>query len=79
MTREGELTIELPRNLIQALTNGNVSTGSSDIPYKVLVNGKDEQPDEVYHSNNARVLHIVLLNPTPGMQDIQITGTWLSR
>jgi hypothetical protein len=75
---EGHLTIELPRSVIQALSNVGLPAGDIDIPYKVLSDGApDESVQEVYTDNNTRVLAIDFFNP--GIHDIEINGTWLLR
>jgi hypothetical protein len=73
---EGVFTIQLPRNVIQALTSIGPA-GGSDSPYKVLVNGTDQSPDQVFTNEKTRILKIYLYNA--GTQDIQIIGTWLAR
>ena len=74
---EGLFTIELPRNVIQALTSVGVPSGGSDTPFKVLVDGIAADADEVVSNEKTRVLQLDLSNA--GTYDIQIIGTWLAR
>lgn len=74
-TGDGELTIELKRETMQALTVANQPTGGSDIGYEVFVDtipetGVDEDPA----SSTARVLKIPF---EQGAEEIEIVGTWI--
>ena len=74
-TSDGELTIELKRETMQALTVANQPTGGSDIGYEVFVDtipetGVDEDPA----SSTARVLKIPF---EQGAEEIEIVGTWI--
>jgi predicted secreted protein with PEFG-CTERM motif len=74
-TSDGELTIELKRETMQALTVANQPTGGSDIGYEVFVDtipetGVDEDPA----TSTARVLKIPF---EQGAEEIEIVGTWI--
>jgi predicted secreted protein with PEFG-CTERM motif len=74
-TGDGELTIELKRETMQALTVANQPTGGSDIGYEVFVDtipeaGVDEDPA----TSTARILKIPF---EQGAEEIEIVGTWI--
>jgi predicted secreted protein with PEFG-CTERM motif len=74
-TGDGVLTIELPRETIQALTVANQPTGGDDVNYEVFI---DTIPatdvDETTTSDSVRVLTIPF---EAGAEEIEIVGTWI--
>ena len=74
-TGDGELTIELKRETIQALTVANQPTGGSDIDYEVFVDTiPSNDTDEESPTSAARVLRIPF---EQGAEEIEIVGTWI--
>ena len=74
-TGDGMLTIELPRDTIQALTVANQPTGGSDVEFQVFadtipVNDADETETDA----QVRVLEIPFES---GTEEIEIVGTWI--
>lgn len=73
-TSAGKLTIELPRNVMQALTVEGVGTGGSDIAYEVFI---DTVPDSVANETATATARTLEINFDQGASDIEIVGTWI--
>lgn len=65
-TGDGILSITLPRELIDAKTNGN------DDKFFVTIDGQEESFDEIKTSNKDRTLNVPF---SGGVQEIEIIGT----
>ena len=73
-TGNGELTVELPRDVMQALSVPDVATGGSDIDYEVFVDTIHETGVDDEKSADARVLTIPF---EQGAEEIEIVGSWI--
>ena len=70
----GELTVELPRDVMQALSVPDVATGGSDIDYEVFVDTIHETGVDDDASADVRVLTIPF---EQGAEEIEIVGSWI--
>ncbi len=73
-TGNGNLMIQLPRNVMQALTVEGVATGGSDIDYEVFI---DTIPDTVANDEKAADMRTLTINFEQGAEEIEIIGTWI--
>jgi predicted secreted protein with PEFG-CTERM motif len=74
-TGDGMLTIELPRETIQALTVANQPTGGSDVDFEVFADTIPVGDVEQTQANaQVRVLEIPF---EAGTEEIEIVGTWI--
>ena len=73
-TSAGKLTIELPRNVMQALSVEGVPSGGSDISYEVFI---DTIPDAVASEETSAGARVLNINFEQGAEDIEIVGTWI--
>ncbi|HKU49263.1 MAG TPA: PEFG-CTERM sorting domain-containing protein [Nitrososphaera sp.] len=73
-TTDGVLTVELPRDVIQALSVANVPTGGSDIDYEVFV---DTIPETGVDDESLADVRILKIPFEQGAEDIEIVGTWV--
>ena len=72
-TSNGNLQIQLPRNVMQALTVEG-PTGGEDINYEVFV---DTIPDETASDVKAADMRTLTINFEQGAETIEIVGTWI--
>ncbi len=74
-TSAGNLTIDLERDFMQALSVPGVPTGGTDVEYEVFIDGTGgEISDEDTSSGTSRILTIPF---DAGTEEIEIIGTWL--
>ena len=74
-TGNGTLMLQLPRSVMQALTEEGVPTGGTDVEYIVFADGIEAIADEAEDPNTGtRELSIDF---EAGTEDIEVVGTWI--
>ncbi|MGI0016871.1 MAG: PEFG-CTERM sorting domain-containing protein, partial [Nitrososphaera sp.] len=73
-TSNGNLTIDLERDFMQALSVPGVPTGGSDIDYVVFV---DEQSGDILDEERTATSRILTIPFGQGSEEIEIIGSWL--
>jgi predicted secreted protein with PEFG-CTERM motif len=73
-TADGTLTLELPRNVIQALTVEGQPTGGSDVDYEAFIDGIPGDAVQTSQTDSARV---VTVDFDQGAEEIELVGTWV--
>lgn len=73
-TSNGTLTIELPRDVMQALSVPGVPSGGSDVDYAVFIDTMAVDTDPDVKTADTRTLTIDF---DQGAEDIEIIGTWI--
>jgi hypothetical protein len=72
---DGTLALELPRNVIQSISNPNSPDNGNDIPYRVLINNQEASFQQTDSNSQNRVLQIDFFGQ--GDKRIEIIGTWI--
>jgi predicted secreted protein with PEFG-CTERM motif len=73
-TSDGQLRIQLPRDVMQALSVPDAPTGGSDIDYEVFI---DTIPDVVSDEETSNDVRILTIEFEQGAEEIEILGTWI--
>jgi predicted secreted protein with PEFG-CTERM motif len=73
-TAPGALVVELPRSIIQSLSEVGAPTGGNDTDFEAFVDTEGGIFDETMANRTARVLTIPF---DQGAEEIEIVGTWV--
>ncbi len=73
-TSNGNLTIDLERDFMQALSVPGAATGGDDVPYEVFI---DDTGGEISAEEKTGTSRILTIPFDQGSETIEIIGTWL--
>jgi predicted secreted protein with PEFG-CTERM motif len=74
-TGTGNLKLQLPRTVMQALTEVGVPTGGTDVEYVVFAEGVEAVVDE--EENPATGTRELSIDFEAGTEEIEVVGTWI--
>ncbi len=75
-TGTGNLKLQLPRTVMQALTEENVPTGGTDVAYIVFEDGIEDE-DVVEATSPATGTRELSIDFDAGTEEIEVVGTWI--